>query len=1011
MAHIFSCQTFFTQIRSLSCVECLKEEVRECFANGENSGTIVKIGPKKRHRKPGTPMKRLTRQHLPLAPLLHAYTRAGVPSLGELHHLSGLGPRFAAILSATARFLFPDFLENAPANELSDALTRFYEACAQPPLHAETLRRRAGIVRHALTYLLRGRDPLPIKAASCIDVSGVYHVAGLGPSFWSAVLQALSPTRHPGWAPAILAGLERLGFSVGPASRRSCGKSIETIYAALLSAYAEIQAQEPALSALHIDHFLTLVAAMRGRNLPRHDAIGDEIYGPFIAAIQRERARMPLRERLKERGQALARGQEQMEQALANSDGKGIGDALAAADLAGCLRSPLDWGEHGETLTLWVGRLWESEDPYRTLAAFWAAEPLPGAGLWLPAAVLHLRDPQNFAPWGEDIRAAYATLDDNSADEPPAERYRLFNEGIAWLRQRHQLHPLEVPAVLANLEHKTDRTDRESFAGFCTDTFHFLGELAHNNKREWMERQRDRYRFAVREPLIELCRVLAERYVEPVLRGVHGWYLETEPRSGRALTSICKNAYGRTQPYNTTLWIAFCRRAENGRREDVQFFVRLDGGGLRYGLRLGRKARKLLPHFRQQVRRHVELLFRALRDRGALHDCRFGPADSSEPERTIATVEDLRIWSEGRSFEVSRSLSAEDALLPGDELAGEILLTFDRLLPLYVCAVEDDAHAFLVRCLGGTPAGEPYCESDFQRATLLGRDWLERARHLLELKRQLILQGVPGTGKTHVARHLARLLTGGRDECIRLVQFHPAYSYEEFVEGIKVRSVTVDGRSDVTYPVEAGLLCAFAEEASRRPAEPHVLLIDEINRGNLPRIFGELLYLLEYREQSVCLPCSRRHFRLPANLYLLATMNAADRSVAFIDQALRRRFSFLDMPPDAAVLARWLHTHTPVAGAAFAERVLKLFERLNARLRADLGPQGQIGHSYFMAPDLDEPRLRIIWQHHVRPMLEEHFVGQSARLASYEIDKILDDGSPRGERRRKAEAAIGERSV
>ena len=109
-----------------------------------------------------------------------------------------------------------------------------------------------------------------------------------------------------------------------------------------------------------------------------------------------------------------------------------------------------------------------------------------------------------------------------------------------------------------------------------------------------------------------------------------------------------------------------------------------------------------------------------------------------------------------------------------------------------------------------------------------------RARHLLELNRQLILQGVPGTGKTHVARHLARMLTGGRDEHIRLVQFHPAYSYEEFVEGIKVRSVTVDGRSDVTYPVEAGLLCAFAEEASRRPAEPHVLLIDEINRGNLP---------------------------------------------------------------------------------------------------------------------------------------------------------------------------------
>lgn len=951
-------------------------------------------------------MNTSTREYLPLVPLLHAYTRAGVPSIGELHHLPGLGPRFNAILSATAKFLFADFLENASAMELSESLVRFYEACVQPPLHGETLRRRAGIVRHALGYLLRGRDPLPSKAATCLDVSGAYHVAGLGPSFWSALLQALAPSRHPGWMPAILTGLERLGL----ATWRS-GDAPETIYHALLAAYGRIQGLEPALSALHVDHFLTLVAALRGRNLPGNDALAEPAADAALrTAIRRERSRLPLRERLKDRGQTLARGQEQMEMALANSDGKGIGGALAAANLEGCLGSPLDWAEQGETLTLWVGRLWESDDPYRTLAAFWNADPLPGAGLWLPAAVLHLRDPQNFAPWDETSRAAFATLDDSAdSGDPLAERYRLFNEGVAWLRQRHQLHPLEMPAVLAGLERETDSGNSRSaspasFAGFCADTFHFLGELAHNNKREWMERQRDRYRFAVREPLMELCRVLAERYIEPVLRGLHGWSIDTEPRSGRALTSICKNAYGRTQPYNTALWIAFCRRTESGRREDVQFFVRLDGDGLRYGLRLGRKARALLPRFRQQVRRHAELLFRALRDRGALHDCRFAAADTNEPDRPIAVPEDLRDWSEGRSFEISRSLSAETALGSGDELAGEILLTFDRLLPLYACAVEEDVSAFLLRCLGETQASESYAESDFQRATLLGSDWIERARHLLELKRQLILQGVPGTGKTHVARHLARLLTAGRDERVRLVQFHPAYSYEEFVEGIKVRSVTVDGRSDVTYPVEEGLLCAFAEEASRRPAEPHVLLIDEINRGNLPRIFGELLYLLEYREQSVCLPCSRRFFRLPSNLYLLATMNAADRSVALIDQALRRRFSFLDMPPDAAVLARWLHAHTPAAGSAFAERVLMLFERLNARLRADLGPQGQIGHSYFMVPDLDEARLRIIWQHHVRPLLAEHFAGQPGRLASYEIDKILEENAPRGGRRRRAEA-------
>ena len=540
-------------------------------------------------------MKTSTRQHLPLAPLLHAYTRAGVPSMGELHHLPNLGPRFAAILSATVKFLFADFLDNASAADLGDAVVRFYEACVQPPLHVETLRRRAGIVRHGLAYLLCGRDPLPIKAAACLDASGAYHVAGLGPSFWSALLQALATLASSrldagyrcrigasrAWRPGEAATARRRStpgccppMSAFRLWSRPCRRCTSIISSpSSLPCRAAIYRGNDALAELSPD------AALR-------------------AAIQQERSRLPLRERLKDRGQTLARGQEQMETALANSDGKGIGDALAAANLEGCLRSPLDWGEHAETLTLWVGRLWESDDPYRTLAAFWNADPLPGAGLWLPAAVLHLRDPQNFAPWDEAIRAAYAALDDSAGgDHPAAERYRLFNEGVAWLRQRHQLHPLEMPAILAGLDREEVQPEPASFRGFCADTFHFLGELAHNNKREWMERQRDRYRFAVREPLIELCRALAERYVEPVLRGLHGWSIDTEPRSGRALTSICKNAYGRTQPYNSALWIAFCRRTERGRREDVQFFVRLDGDGLRYGLRLGRKARGAPPAF------------------------------------------------------------------------------------------------------------------------------------------------------------------------------------------------------------------------------------------------------------------------------------------------------------------------------------------------------------------------------------------------------------------------------
>jgi hypothetical protein len=168
-----------------------------------------------------------------------------------------------------------------------------------------------------------------------------------------------------------------------------------------------------------------------------------------------------------------------------------------------------------------------------------------------------------------------------------------------------------------------------------------------------------------------------------------------------------------------------------------------------------------------------------------------------------------------------------------------------------------------------------------------------------------------------------------------------------------------------------------------------VLIIDEINRGNLPRIFGELLYLLEYREQSVVLPYSRRPFRLPGNLFILGTMNAADRSVALLDQALRRRFSFLDMPPDSAILSDWFQKQPPRGGAAFAELVVNLFERLNSSLRKDLGPHCQVGHSYFMVPDLDADTLQTIWEHQLRPLLRDYFAGQPGRVEGYELERLM----------------------
>src|SRR5947209_8504007 len=166
---------------------------------------------------------------------MHTSSRQHLP-------LPRLGPRCAAVLSASAKFLFADFVDGASDADLLDALLRFYEGAVAPPLHAAALRRRAGIVRHGLAYLLRGRDTLPAKADACLGPAGAYHVAGLGPQFWSALFQGLSPTRNPAWLPATVAGLRRLGLA-----RWQPGASPGAVYAGLLDGYARIQAAEPAV--------------------------------------------------------------------------------------------------------------------------------------------------------------------------------------------------------------------------------------------------------------------------------------------------------------------------------------------------------------------------------------------------------------------------------------------------------------------------------------------------------------------------------------------------------------------------------------------------------------------------------------------------------------------------------------------------------------------------------------------------------------------------------------------
>jgi hypothetical protein len=324
-------------------------------------------------------------------------------------------------------------------------------------------------------------------------------------------------------------------------------------------------------------------------------------------------------------------------------------------------------------------------------------------------------------------------------------------------------------------------------------------------------------------------------------------------------------------------------------------------------------------------------------------------------------------------------------------------------------------------------------------------------------KKQVVLYGVPGTGKTHIARQVARALTCGNADNLEFITFHPSYSYEEFVEGIRAK---VTGHNMVDFRVEPGVfklivaratcglvrhlyekgseglkndipwneiqgacekitngkseseirdedvnkvLNTIAKWARRKQllrnedlmrlldgAPRYVLVIDEINRGDMGRVFGELITLLEEDKRlfgenyiDVTLPYSKARFFIPPNLYIIGTMNSADRSIAFVDYALRRRFAFYELEPDKEKVP-----NVKIGNVGLRE----FFEKLNKYLEDKLDRDHRIGHSYFMnLKDGDEARekFKSIWFTQIRPLLAEYFYGRIKELK--ELDNSLKE--------------------
>ena len=282
------------------------------------------------------------------------------------------------------------------------------------------------------------------------------------------------------------------------------------------------------------------------------------------------------------------------------------------------------------------------------------------------------------------------------------------------------------------------------------------------------------------------------------------------------------------------------------------------------------------------------------------------------------------------------------------------------------------------------PYAATYTLTDFANETgydqAVGRGWLGR----LSRKKQIVFQGPPGTGKTYVAQRLARLLLSETKGATDLVQFHPSYAYEDFMQGIRPKSEA----GQLVFNLEPGRFMNFCKKAERRRDAPCVLIIDEINRANLSRVFGELMYLLEYRDAATPLASGGKPFKIPENVYLIGTMNTADRSIALIDHAFRRRFSFIFLGPEYPVLERFLEQHAlPSAG------LIKALQKVNTVIN---DRNYEVGISFFLADGASlRNTLQEIWQGEIEPYLDEYFYGQESKVEplrwSSLINKELQD--------------------
>ncbi len=540
-------------------------------------------------------------------------------------------------------------------------------------------------------------------------------------------------------------------------------------------------------------------------------------------------------------------------------------------------------------------------------------------------------------------------------------------------------------------EVEDDETEAEVSDYYTQDSVDFLLELPqHTSDGDWHSANQTRYEQTLRDPTRVLVESLRTNYVARLDLEVGA--------TNRNVSILKKNDYGQGG-YQDHYWAAFYDPAAGSKTKSCQLFFRMLASlrQFRYGFAFGNNCDEYVANFQAAISENTVAVKEYLLTAPSGTIVR--PTKPDDAEGVDARVFAAQLGQANpelgmdEPINIIRRFPLEELPAKAQTLSDEIGEFFEWVWPFFEAArtgvwrtettVRDDESE-----LDGIDEEAPQTLDELSQRSALPLDKLHEIEDALLTKQQVILTGPPGTSKTYIAGMFARYFAAareGRDQGEHSTIFmHANWAYEDFFEGIK--PFTADGV--LKFEPKLGCFLEWIDSLSRhRPNTRHVLVLDEINRCDTAAVLGELLQLLEYRGRSVRL-LSGRKFRFPSNVYIIGTMNSADRSIGRMDLALRRRFLWLDLLPDYTVLNAWLN-RTGNNPSGFTSGALK---QCNQMLEErGIAPEQQIGHALFMiqtsgnesqAPE-DKPliaaALRRIVRYSVLPYVRELCIMQFGR--------------------------------